>query len=99
MKLKDCLELGKDCGLSTWEECYDNVYIHASQIFSYDRLMKQLPLWKYLDKERIELDDIDSDLYIAAELLELQKKMFKTDPDKFCKIFNSNKEDLINKGW
>lgn len=73
MKLKNCLELGKDCGLSTWEECYDNVYMHAGQIFSYDR--------------------------IAVELLELQKEMFKTDPDKFCKIFNSNKEELISKGW
>ena len=73
MKLQICLELGEDCGLHTWEECYDNVYMHAGQIFSYDR--------------------------IAAELLELQKEMFKTDPDKFCEIFNSNKEDLINKGW
>ena len=24
MKLKECLELGKACGLTTWEECYDN---------------------------------------------------------------------------
>lgn len=73
MKLQTCLDLGKECGLHTWAECYDNVFMHAGQIFSYDR--------------------------IPVELLELQQEMFKTDPDKFCEIFNSNKEDLISKGW
>ena len=73
MKLKECLELGKACGLTTWEECYDNVYLHAGSIFKYEE--------------------------IANEILELQKDMFACDPDKFCQIFNSIKEDLISKGW
>ena len=73
MKLKECLELGKACGLTTWEECYDNVYLHAGNIFKYDE--------------------------IGKEILELQKDMFACDPDKFCRIFNSIKEDLISKGW
>ena len=38
MKLKECLELGKVCGLTTWEECYDNVYLHAGSIFKYDEI-------------------------------------------------------------
>lgn len=73
MKLKACLELGKACGLTTWEECYDNVYLHAPSIFCYDEIDK--------------------------EILELQQDMFYNDPDKFCQIFNSSKEDLIKKGW
>lgn len=73
MKLKECLELGKVCGLTTWEECYDNVYLHSSNIFKYDEINK--------------------------EILELQKDMFAINPDKFCKIFDCNKENLINKGW
>ena len=36
---------------------------------------------------------------IGKEILELQKDMFACDPDKFCQIFNSIKEDLISKGW
>ena len=73
MILKECLELGKECGLTTWEECYDNVCLHASSIFKYDEINK--------------------------EILELQKDMFAINSDKFCEIFNSTKEDLINKGW
>ena len=73
MKLKECLELGKACGLNTWEECYDNVYLHAINIFNYSDINK--------------------------EILELQKDIFAINPDKFCKIFNATKEDLINKGW
>lgn len=73
MKLKECLEFGKACGLTTWEECYDNLYLHAGNIFKYDE--------------------------IGKEILELQKDMFSCNPDKFCHIFNSTKEDLISKGW
>lgn len=73
MTLEKCLDLGEACGLHTWEECYDNVYRHCGQIFSYTEINK--------------------------EILELQQDMFRTDPDKFCQIFDSNKEDLISKGW
>ena len=42
MKLKECLELGKACGLTTWEECYDNVDLHAMSIFKYDEINKEI---------------------------------------------------------
>ena len=29
MTLKTCMSIGKDCGLTTIEECYDNIYFHA----------------------------------------------------------------------
>ena len=29
MTLQDCLELGKECGLSTLDECLKNVVIHS----------------------------------------------------------------------
>ena len=73
MKLIECLDIGKECGLTTLKECYDNIFFHAQNIFKYE--------------------DIDK------ELLELQKDIFYHHPDEFCKIFNSTKEELINKGW
>lgn len=42
MKLKECLELGAACGLNTWEECYDNIYLHAGSIFKYDEIGKEI---------------------------------------------------------
>ena len=42
MKLKECLELGKECGLTTWEDCYVNVDLHAMCIFKYDEINKEL---------------------------------------------------------
>jgi hypothetical protein len=42
MKLKNCLELGKDCGLSTLAECCDNVVVHSTQLFVYSKLEKEL---------------------------------------------------------
>ena len=42
MKLKECLELGKECGLITWEDCYVNVDLHAMCIFKYDEINKEI---------------------------------------------------------
>ena len=42
MKLKECLELGKECGLTTWEDCYVNVDLHAMCIFKYDEINKEI---------------------------------------------------------
>lgn len=36
---------------------------------------------------------------INKKILELQKDFFYHNPDEFCKIFDSTKEDLIAKGW
>lgn len=42
MKLKDCLELGKDLGAETVRDAYLNVDYHAIQIFKYDEIYKEL---------------------------------------------------------
>lgn len=42
MKLKECLELGQDCGLETMREAIRNVYIHSSSMFSYSEIQKEL---------------------------------------------------------
>lgn len=73
MKLATCLKIGEDCGLSTWEECYNNIDFHSMMIFKYDD--------------------------IGKELLELQQDMFRTDPDKFCEIFNITRQELVDRGW
>lgn len=73
MTLDICMKIGKDCGLYTIGECYDNIEIHALSLFPYSEINK--------------------------ELLELQKDIFYNNPNEFCKIFDSSKEDLIAKGW
>lgn len=73
MTLAECLSIGKECGLTTWEECYDNINYHAGMIFAYEDVNK--------------------------EMLELQKDMFRTNPDKFCKIFNATRQELVDRGW
>lgn len=42
MTLQDCLELGRECGLSTLDECVRNVEIHSSSLFKYDDLANEL---------------------------------------------------------
>lgn len=42
MKLKECMELGKDCGLQSIDECYLNIEIHALSLFQYEYINKEL---------------------------------------------------------
>ena len=42
MKLKTCMEIGKSCGLTKIEECYDNIYLHSSMIFKYQDINKEI---------------------------------------------------------
>jgi hypothetical protein len=42
MKLKEAIELGHDCGLETVEECIRNVEIHATMLFKYEDINKEL---------------------------------------------------------
>lgn len=73
MKLKTCLEIGKSCGLTKIEECYDNIYLHSSMIFKYQDINK--------------------------EIEELQRDIFYHKPDLFCKIFDADKNKLLENGW
>ena len=42
MKLKECMELGKECGLQSIGECYLNIEIHALSLFSYEDINKEI---------------------------------------------------------
>lgn len=42
MKLKECLELASTCGLKDLKEAYYNVYLHAGQMFEYDKIHEEL---------------------------------------------------------
>lgn len=42
MKLKTCMEIGKSCGLTKIEECYDNIYLHSSMMFKYQDINKEI---------------------------------------------------------
>lgn len=42
MLYKECLEIGKDCGLGTPYECIRNISMHCTQIFPYERINAEL---------------------------------------------------------
>ena len=42
MKLKDCLDIGLNCGMSTVTDCVANVQIHAMNIFVYSKISEEL---------------------------------------------------------
>jgi len=42
MRLKMCINIGKECGLTTLGEAYDNVNIHSINLFSYYEIEKEL---------------------------------------------------------
>ena len=42
MKLKKCIEIGKECGLTTVGECIDNINIHSMNLFEYTKIDKEL---------------------------------------------------------
>ena len=42
MKLKECLDFGKMCGLRTIDECVRNVEIHAGLLFPYSKIEKEI---------------------------------------------------------
>lgn len=37
MKARDCLEIGRDCGLDTVGEAFLNIVFHAMNIFEYEK--------------------------------------------------------------
>lgn len=41
MKLKDAIELGRDCGLETPEESVNNVLVHSTMMFPYGETAKE----------------------------------------------------------
>lgn len=86
MKLKDCLELGYDCGLETVREAVYNVELHGGSIFSYAKVNEELHEL-YLDiyashqkaieycEQLMEMYDmnIDIDDTMVAHMIEILK--------------------------
>lgn len=42
MKLRKCLELGKNCGLKTVGEAHANVELHIMSLFKYSEITKEM---------------------------------------------------------
>ena len=46
MKLKECIEFGRICGLNTLDECVRNIEIHATMLFPRTTIEKEISeLW------------------------------------------------------
>jgi len=58
MDAKTMLEVGKECGLQTVRECYDNVMMHYDVFFSIDNYDKETNDFENdIDKYGLELAD------------------------------------------
>ena len=42
MKLNECIEMGKACGLITLGEAYDNIDYHQTSLFVYAKMEKEM---------------------------------------------------------
>jgi len=42
MKLEDCINIAKECGLSTLGEAYDNIDNHVLNLFVFDEVQSEL---------------------------------------------------------
>jgi len=42
MTLKECIEMGRECGLITLGEAYDNISIHSTSLFKYEEIENEL---------------------------------------------------------
>lgn len=79
MTLKACMEIGKCCGLTTIEECYDNICIHSPSIFVYEEINN-------------EICELQKDIFYNDP--DLFCKMFKADKNKLLeKGWKTKKED------
>lgn len=41
MKLKEAIEIGQSCGLETPEESVNNILVHSTMIYPYDRVREE----------------------------------------------------------
>lgn len=78
MQVKDMLELGEYCGLTTVSEAYSNVSIHAGQLFGYEQVESELKeLTDELKERKLLVENEDgyfqfAEKYIPDALKELQ---------------------------
>lgn len=42
MKLNACLDMARDCGLDTYREAIANVEVHATMLFNYNEINKEI---------------------------------------------------------
>lgn len=74
MNLKECFKIAEACGLTTVGEAFDNVRIHAINIFVYDEITEEL-------QELV--DEIDSLKLKRKDLIEDVKNIDKGEEDGY----------------
>jgi len=63
MNLKECFNLAEACGLTTVGEAFDNVRIHAINIFVYDEITEELQeLVDEIDSLKLKRKDLIEDV-------------------------------------
>ena len=56
MKVKEACEIAKDCGLETIGEAIRNIKFHATSLFAYDKMSKELAEL-YTDAKNYHMDE------------------------------------------
>ena len=63
MKLKECFNLAKACGLTTVGEAYSNIRIHAINLFIYEEITEEIQeLVDEIDNRKLKQTDLIKDI-------------------------------------
>lgn len=60
MKLKECIELARECGMFTLGEAYDNVAIHATSLFVWDNIEEEMQELRKEIVTKYQLECVDN---------------------------------------
>lgn len=87
MKLKNAIELGRDCGLETSEEAVNNILVHDTMLFVYDNIREEeAELLKEAREAGIQFchcglakfSDDGDDCYICKKFKKLDREAYDT---------------------
>lgn len=62
MKLDECIKIGKECGMTTLGEAYDNISFHSTMLFKYEDIENELQELRNEIGKKYNLKIIDTNI-------------------------------------
>lgn len=62
MKLDECIRIGKECGMTTLGEAYDNIDYHCPMLFEYNKIEDELQELRNEIGKKYNLKIIDTNI-------------------------------------
>jgi len=63
MTLKECIEIGKECGMTNLKECFNNIDFHTTQLFEYDKMISGLNELSREIEEKYNITHLDNEAF------------------------------------